>query len=149
MNMQLRYPFFWDMTPYQWVIILVISLRRFEITPWSHLQGSNCPTFRPFKMKATGSFKTSGTSHPVMRRHIPEGEDNRTVAKALELATEGHVSLFSAPASCSRASDSSLAPKQTIWNDVFAVFLSHHMYRLWFNIGHDRFLSHSFQFVIH
>lgn len=36
-NMQLRYPFYWDMTPYHWVI----SLRRFETTSWSHLQDRN------------------------------------------------------------------------------------------------------------
>lgn len=61
---------------------------------------------------------------------MPEGEENHTAVKASDLATEDRVSLFSASASRSRASDSSLPPKQTILNYVYAVFLSHHVYRL-------------------
>lgn len=64
----LKYPFFWDMAPYHWVM----DARRFETTYWFYFQESKCPR----KLALTSSplifIEGTGTSHPVTWPHVSE-----------------------------------------------------------------------------
>jgi len=53
-------PFFWDVTPHHWMI----RTRFFDTVWWSCVLSS--------KMRPSCCFETSGTSHPVITRHIQE-----------------------------------------------------------------------------
>lgn len=57
---QMTSPFFWDVTPHHWMI----GARCFDTVWWSCVSSS--------KVRPLCCFETSGTSRPVLRRHIQE-----------------------------------------------------------------------------